>query len=138
MEPNRAPDGEPGCRSVLVVAQGRAVSLPQGRGKDCRVWMQLIVPLCVPAPAMARPQNTESADFRCSNGGVVASLKSDPRCDNEYRRLTQNCYWDLPTTEAMCRYLNRWHDSEDRVALAEQNPPHRLTIDNTDPPETMT
>lgn len=105
--------------------------------RTVEMWMPPRVPLCVSAPAMARPQNTESADFRCSNGGVVASRKSDPKCDNEHRRMTQNCHWDLPTTEAMCRYLNGWHDSEDRVALVEQNPPHRLTIGNTDHPKTM-
>lgn len=94
------------------------------------MWMQPRVPLHVSAPAMARPQNTESADFRCSNGGVVASRKSDPTNDKENRRLTQNRHWPLPTTDAMLRCL--YDGSTARTEWSWPTKPLRtgLTIDN--------
>lgn len=94
------------------------------------MWMQPRVPLRVSAPAMARPQNAESADFRCCNGSVVASRKSDPKTDKGNRRLTQNRHWTLPTTDAMLRYSR--NGTTARTEWSWPTKPLRigLTIDN--------
>ncbi len=66
----------------------------------------------LPAPDTERPQTTESANRRGSNGGVVAPRKSDPMngCATPYRHNDRQMA--VPTFRGCGDTVFRWRDSD--------------------------